>query len=101
MLCVIVDGGVLLSFFLWGLGTLVWLTFHTCCLRMTLWFVVEPRLTTFAMCVLYCFKVVSSLKSNLAKSELILVGIFYNLEGLAGILGKRHVLWSIGDIYEK
>jgi hypothetical protein len=68
---------------------------------MTLWFVVKPHLTTFAMWVLYCFKVVSSLKGNLAKSELILVGIFDNLEGLAGILGKRHVLWSIGVVYEK
>jgi hypothetical protein len=36
---------------------------------------------------LLCFNVVSSLKINLAKSELVLVGIVDNVEGLAGILG--------------
>jgi hypothetical protein len=34
-----------------------------------------------------CFKVVSSLKNNLAKSELVLVGNVENVDGLAGILG--------------
>lgn len=45
--------GGFLSGFLWGLGTLVWLTFHTCCLHMTLWFFVGPDLTTFAISMLY------------------------------------------------
>jgi hypothetical protein len=35
------------------------------------------------------YEVVSGLKINLAKSELVLVGNVYNLDGLAGILGCR------------
>jgi hypothetical protein len=42
------------------------------------------------MCALFlCFEVVSGLKVNLTKSELVLVGNVDNEDGLAGILGCR------------
>jgi hypothetical protein len=73
---------------MWGLGTLVWLTFLTCCLQITLWFFVGPSLNTFSSaCFILCFKAVSSLKINLAKSELVPVGSFDNVDRLASILG--------------
>jgi hypothetical protein len=82
-----INGGFL-SRFSRVLGTLVRLIFHIYYLWMTLWFIVGSSLTTFAVRVLYslCFKVVSGLKINLVKSELVLLGNVDNVDGLAVIL---------------
>ena len=40
-------------------------------------------------CIILCFEVASSLKTNLAKSELVHVGNVPNMSGLAHILGRR------------
>jgi hypothetical protein len=47
--------GALFQAFLWGLGTLMWLTYLTFCLQMTLLFFVGPILTTYATYVAYFY----------------------------------------------
>jgi hypothetical protein len=49
--------------------------------------VAKPGRLCYLHALFLCFKVVSSLKINLAKLELVLVANVDNVDGLAGILG--------------
>jgi hypothetical protein len=49
----------------------------------------NPGHLRYLCCLFLCFEAVSSLKINLAKSKLVLIGTVSNLEGFARILGCR------------
>jgi hypothetical protein len=70
---------------------LVRLTSPIFCLRTTFCYSVGQLLINVITCncLFLCFEVVSNLRTNLAKSKLILVGNVANVDGLASILGYR------------
>jgi hypothetical protein len=79
---------IFFSVFLWGLGTLVWLMFHTC-LQITLivFCGANPNSLCYLCALFLCFEAISGLKINLPKLELVLMGNVVKVDSLVGILG--------------
>jgi hypothetical protein len=69
-------GGIDISHFLFPDDTLIF-------------YVADPDHLCHLRCLFLCFEAVSSLKINLAKLELVLVGNVNDVEGLARILGCK------------